>query len=181
MKRIVVLLATMLLSFGLISAQNEVDIAVEGMVLDTLRVGVPATLDVYLANDYVLGGMSLGFQIWGTGATWSWNNVGGVGASGFVSLVDGTRLAGGDVFDMTGLLITEQDIDEAGRDTLMAGGVALMLGLPTGPLDHLYSYNFTPGGGADPDVGRADRPAAHPPAGPGRPGSRLGSVPGRRC
>jgi len=156
MKRIVVLLAILLLSFGLTQAANQVDIDVP-MIQDSLRIDAATTLDIYLENDLVLGGMSLGFQVWSPGtATWQWDNVGGLGTNtGCVTVVAGSRLdpaVGTGSFDMTGLLITEQNIDEAGRDTIMAGGVAMMKGLPTGPLDHLYSYNFIPGNTAGGDA-----------------------------
>jgi len=154
MKRIIVLLATMLLSFGLVNAANNVNIQISGVTDDSLRIGVAATLDVYLENDYVLGGMSLGFQVWSPdGATWAWNNVGGFGATTGCVTVEAGRLdpaVGTGSFDMTGLLVTEQNVDEAGRDTIMCGGVAMSKGLPIGPLAHLYSYNFLPGNPAGP-------------------------------
>ena len=135
MKRTVVLIATLLLSFGLFNAalaQDDVDIAVSSG--DTLWMGEAATLDISLANSYALGGMSLGFQCWSPdGATWAWNNVGGYGTNtGCVTLVPGSRMdpngdgSAMDVFDMTGMLVTEQDYDGMARDTIMCGGVSLM-------------------------------------------------------
>jgi hypothetical protein len=56
---------------------------------------------------------------------------------------------------MTGFLVTEQNIDEAGRDTIMCGGVAMIAGLPVGPMDHLYSYHFVPDNSVGPDAGDA--------------------------
>jgi hypothetical protein len=101
---------------------------------------------VYLENNYVLGGISLGVQVWSPdGAEWAWENVGGKGTlTGCVTTVVTSRLGTGSVFDMTGFLVTEQNIDELGRDTIMCGGVAMVAGLPVGPLDHLYSYHFIP-------------------------------------
>jgi hypothetical protein len=60
--------------------------------------------------------------------------------------VETSRLGDGSVFDMTGFLVTEQNVDGLDRDTIMAGGVAMNVGLPVGPLDHLYSYHFIAGG-----------------------------------
>jgi hypothetical protein len=149
MKRTVVLLATLLLSFGLIQGQvRNADIDVP-TIQDSLRIGVATTLDVSLENDYVLGGMSLGFEVFSPdGASWSWDNVGGLGTvTGCVTLVTSSRMGTGTVFDMTGFLVTEYDVDETGpRDVIMGGGVAMLQGLPAGPLDHLYSYHFTPDG-----------------------------------
>jgi hypothetical protein len=149
MKRTIVLLATLLLSFGLIQGQvRNADIDVP-TIQDSLRIGVATTLDVSLENDYVLGGMSLGFEVFSPdGASWSWDNVGGLGTvTGCVTLVTSSRMGTGTVFDMTGFLVTEYDVDETGtRDVIMGGGVAMMQGLPAGPLDHLYSYHFTPDG-----------------------------------
>ena len=63
MKRTVVLLATLLLSFGLIQGQvRNVDIDVE-LTNDSLRIGQPSKLMISLEQDYVLGGMSLGFEV----------------------------------------------------------------------------------------------------------------------
>jgi hypothetical protein len=149
MKRTIVLLATLLLSFGLIQGQvRNADIDVP-TIQDSLRIGVATTLDVSLENDYVLGGMSLGFEVFSPdGASWSWDNVGGIGTvTGCVTLVTSSRMGTGSVFDMTGFLVTEYDVDETGtRDVIMGGGVAMLQGLPAGPLDHLYSYHFTPDG-----------------------------------
>ena len=169
MKRTIVLLATMLLSFGLISAQepNAVDIDIvtpDGT--DTLRIGVAAALDIYMANDYILGGLTLGIQVWADGdAAWSWEGGHAHGASGYVSSEYG-RMGDGSVFDMTGLLITEQDIDGLARDTILAGGVALMVGMPTGDLEHQYSYHFIPDGESDPAGHICFDSAFVPPAGP---------------
>jgi hypothetical protein len=153
MKRTVVLIATLLLSFGLFtvaSAQDDVDIQVSSG--DTLWMGEAATLDIYLANSYALGGMSLGFQCWSPdGALWAWNNVGGYGTNtGCVTLVPNSRIdpngdgSAMDVFDMTGMLVTEQNYNTTGRDTIMCGGVSLMASMATGPLQHMYSYHIIP-------------------------------------
>jgi hypothetical protein len=151
MKRIFISVFLILLIGSSAGAANQVDIRFGGMGVmdDTLRAGVPATLDIYLENDFILSGMGLGFQVWSPdGATWTWNGGNAHGASGYVSSGYG-RMGDGSVFDMTGLLVTEQNVDESGRDTLMCGGVALMQGLPIGPLEHMYSYHFIPDRGAN--------------------------------
>jgi hypothetical protein len=154
MKRIVVLLATLLLSFGLINAANQVNIQLVSSVdPDTLRIGQQSLLKVSLENDIKLGGMSLGFKIWSVAspdlATWDWAvaPVNPVGASSIVGIEPGSRIGPptGTAFDMTGLLVTEQDINEVSPDVIMCGGVALAQGLPIGPMQHMYSYYFIPG------------------------------------
>jgi hypothetical protein len=127
------------------SGANQVDFQITGLEADTFRVGVAARLDVWIENDYILGGMNLGVQFFSPdGANWKWDGGFEHGASGIVSSGYG-RMGDGSVFDMTGLLVTEQNIDETGRDTIMCGGVASESGgLQTGPLEHMYSMHFTP-------------------------------------
>ena len=135
-------------------AANQVDLQVSGFMQDTLRVGVPTNLDIYIENDYVLGGMSLGFKVWSPdGAFWRWNDVGGLGdITGCVTTVLSSRLGDGSVFDLTGFLVTEDDVDGTSPDIIMCGGVALSAGLPTGPLEHMYSMQFIPRACDWPDI-----------------------------
>jgi hypothetical protein len=138
MKRTIVLLATLLLSFGLISAQS--DIVTVSHVGDTIWTGSSSTFDVSLENSQLLGGMSLGLQISSPdGATWAWDAAGTHGTSLYVTEVAGTRMIG--AWDMTGLLITEEDVDGNLPDVIMAGGVALMVGMAAGPSEHMYSLH----------------------------------------
>ena len=144
MKRMLMITVMVCIIAGSANSANLVDIYVP-MIADSLRVGFSTTLDIYIENDFKLGGMSLGFQIWSPdGASWNWEDVGGFGAHGYVTSILTSRLGDGSVFDMTGILVTEQSIDELGRDSIMVGGVAMMRGLPTGPLEHMLSYHFTP-------------------------------------
>ena len=141
MKRIVVLLATLLLSFGLTQA-GTVSIAPggDGFINDTLRTqGQACQLDVSWDCDIAVFGASIGIEVYGLGgATWNWLGTGTHGASTIVTMVHDLDTD----FDMTGLLITEQDIDEAGADTIMAGGVAMFVGVANGTNALMYSYNF---------------------------------------
>jgi len=127
-------------------AANQVNFQISGGVDDSLRVGVPATIDIYLENDYVIYGMSLGFKIWSPdGAFWNWTNVGGLGATtGCVTTVPYSRLGDGSVFNMTGFDVIEYDVDGVSPDMIMCGGVANEGGIPTGPLEHMYSMHFEP-------------------------------------
>jgi hypothetical protein len=160
MKRIVVLLATLLLSFGLVNGANNVNITVGGMIQDSLRFGTPAQLNIWLASDFNIFGMSLGFEMWSPdGATWSWDPVAGAIGPDFgdslnvVTIVPGSRLLVPKVaFDMTGFLATEKNYDELGYDTIMCGGVANKNPLPLGALELMYKYNFTVGSGGASDI-----------------------------
>ncbi len=157
MKRLIMLLALSFLFAVIAGAANQVDIRYGGIgyIQDTMYTNYQnVELQVWIENDDILGGMSLGFQVWSPdGATWEWTDVGEYGdLTGCVTTVLSSRLGDGSVFDMTGLLVTEQNIDETGRDTIMCGGVALMSGLPPGPLQHMYSYHFMAGGVAEGEV-----------------------------
>ncbi len=144
MKRLLMLSAIIFTIAASAYSANLVDMQVQTMG-DTIHTAIPNALDIYIENDYLLGGMSLGFQVWSPdGASWVWNDVGGAGASGYVTTVLSSRMGDGSVFDMTGFLVTEQDIDESGRDTIMSGGVAMAVGLAPGPLEHMFSLHFTP-------------------------------------
>jgi hypothetical protein len=167
MKRIVVLLATLLLSFGLCNAADEVDIATASgpgfADPDTIWIDGPSEFHIFLGNaDNALGGMSLGFAIGSPdGATWAWLEMPGgytdetPGAEPrCVTMIPGTRLDIGspagtsgdnvaDAFDMTGLLVTmRKPLTGSGADSIMVGGVSLMKNLPAGGLEHMLTYNF---------------------------------------
>jgi hypothetical protein len=152
MKRLTIIFISLFLIAGPAAAyDNAVDVRVGGLgfMNDTIRTGFPVEFQFYIENDFRLAGMSLGFQIWSPdGATWSWEDVGGLGNNtGCVTIEPGCRLGeNGSNFDMTGLVVTEQNINELGRDTIMCGGVAMMKGIAPGPLQHMYNYHFIAGG-----------------------------------
>jgi hypothetical protein len=150
MKRTVVLLATLLLSFGLINAQvdyGEVNLVLggAGFLNDTIRIDLETELQIHMLNDTELGGMSLGIETTSPdGATWTWSTAYSIPnlTNGMVSAGYG-RMLDGSTFDMTGLLVTQADVDGVSPDVIMCGGVAMMAGVPIGPLEHQYSYHFT--------------------------------------
>jgi len=117
-----------------------------GSPAETLFVGSKYIIRTFVGNDFVLGGLSLGFRIYtGDGITWSWlaqpegYPSGGTQA---VTVVPGSRLdPPQDVLDMTGLIITEQDMDGVPPDTIMFGGVSMMYGLPAGPIEPLVNFH----------------------------------------
>ncbi|MDD4050864.1 MAG: T9SS type A sorting domain-containing protein [candidate division Zixibacteria bacterium] len=72
MKRLIVLLATLLLSFGLVYGANVVEI--KSSFGDTIRYGVGGSLDVWLTNDAQVGGFQFPMIITGAGGvTWTYN------------------------------------------------------------------------------------------------------------
>jgi hypothetical protein len=147
-----IFLLTLALAVGLAAvpsmAVNLVDIRAN-TIEDTIGVGFASSFDIYIENDIVLGGINLGFRVWSPdGAIWIWNRTCTNGSSLFC-VVPGSR-ADGCVWDVTGLQIIEQDVDEISPDTIGLAGTAMSCGLQPGPLEHMYSAHFTPG---DPGYG----------------------------
>ncbi len=127
----------------------HVDVAKSGVVYDTLYVGGEYQLRYWIENDFILGGMCIVYEVWSDdGVTFKWMpQPDGLGAATkCVTIVPGSRMGDGSVFDMTGLLITEADVDMQGSDVIMFGGVAMMVGLPIGPLEHMVSWHISPTG-----------------------------------
>ncbi len=154
MKRLIVLLATLLLSFGLISAENRVDVTLSGAGFDndTIRIGMPVTYDVALENDELLGGLSLGFTFTSPdGVDFAWNNVGGLDpTNGMFTVPAGCRMdPPGSIWDLGGLQIAEQDLDGVLPDTILFGGAALSGGLPVGASQVMAQMSFTTDVGED--------------------------------
>ncbi len=114
---------------------------------DTLYLGGAYQFRVWIANDFRVSGMSLGFRITSDdGVTWQWESrPDGRGSLQAVTVYPGSRLGypEGSAFDMTHLLATEVDVDGVSPDTLMAGGVAMMVGLATGPSEPMYGMHFS--------------------------------------
>ncbi|MEE9442477.1 MAG: T9SS type A sorting domain-containing protein [candidate division Zixibacteria bacterium] len=169
MKRLIVLLATLLLSFGLTYGQTQNMVSLkaceDGKItepLDTLRTGIASSFVVALENDQLLGGMGLGFVIWSDdGATWTWNDTGNskpgppsTATEFYVRKLAGTRMSvdgDDDIWDMGGFLVTYKDVDNVSPDSIMVGGVAMYVGLPVGPLEDMVELLGIPGGTVDPD------------------------------
>jgi hypothetical protein len=88
--------------------------------------------------------MSLGFKVWTDDAiTWQWIDVGGYGAHGAVTVNQWSRLyPPSEVFDMTGFIVTEADVNGVSPDVIMSGGVAMYNGIPPGPLEQMYSMHM---------------------------------------
>ncbi len=126
-----------------------------GAVIYTEDAGTPILYRVEMAleNDIALGGISLGLIFSGdAGLMINWESqVDGWGEggqnSGFQAVtVDGTRLnpaQSGGSFDLTGLLVTEHDIDSIPSDEILLGGASLFGSMPIGPMEQTFSYYFT--------------------------------------
>jgi hypothetical protein len=145
-----------LIAFGSnVMAADAVDLRMTcGGQNDTIRPDVPTTFDIHIENSFELYGIDIGFQIWSPdGATWQWDaqpNGHGV-TKACVTLVPFSRMDPNgdgyayDVFDMTGLMVYERNMDETGRDTIGMEGVSVMRYMTIGPLEHMLSLHFIPG------------------------------------
>ena len=158
MKRLVVLLAVMLLSFGLTNAINQVKITHN--LGDTIWQGQAGWFIASYGNDVKLGGVSNGFKITSTdGVTWTYDEAGGFPiASGnvlgpkFVKGIAGSRWmsgasADGSCWDLGGTLINNGLVPAQ----FLVGGAALGAGLNIGPLQPMLEFHITAGGMAQGD------------------------------
>jgi hypothetical protein len=94
------------------------------------------TLEIWIANDQLLGSMSFGLTIyWDPAVTITWNM-----SHGSAPPLDEHGRAVG-AWDLTGLL-NVNDFDNISPDNIGVGGAAIMLGLPSGPSEFCYSLEF---------------------------------------
>jgi len=155
MKRIVVLLATLLLSFGLTNAANNVQVTAAGNLDgDTLRADVAGKFVVGIENDGALGGISLGFIIDGS-ATYVMNDAGGfpgispATSPKFLKGIAGTRwmtaaAVDGSCWDLGGTNVTYDPAATAPVDKQwLVGGAALGAGLGAGPMQDMLEAYYT--------------------------------------
>lgn len=145
------------MTFGIIKAADYVEIR----MADTARAGEVSTFDVYIENDEVWTGFSVGWIFTSPdGATWTWNNVEGWGPRGegtgsaCVTEIEKSRLYPIEkVFDMTKLMVKENNTDGKTPDSILIGATRLMgTGLAIGKLQHMISFSFIP---EIPDDGKA--------------------------
>ena len=117
---------------------------------DTIRTGYPTEFKVGIANDVVLKGFNLGFKIWSPDdVRWSWLDVGGYGPSGLgtgkacVTVEEGSRIyPPEEIFDLTGLVVVEEDVDGTSPDILIVGGEGSEGRIGIGGYQHILSLNF---------------------------------------
>ena len=147
------LLATALPAFAINRVSIKLTEPGQTAAVETAIVGHPYEIKISLGNDYILGGMQLGFTIYSPeGASWTLDaQPDGYGPDGyqtggqFITVASGCRMDPPEtVWDMSGLAIIETDVDGQSPDLLFIGGVANNNGLPTGTMQHMLSIHFTP-------------------------------------
>jgi len=112
---------------------------------DTIIVGDIYEFQLFIENDVYWFGMQYGIQIYSPeNASWTWNfYASGFGPTQLVNVVPGCRMdPPATVWDMTSLLVTEQNVDGISPDSLLMGGLAMNNGLPPGPYEHMMSLNI---------------------------------------
>lgn len=161
-------LTVMLMSFGISQAADSVAVALYN-VTDGVYVTNGETIyaedisnntklyrvEMSLENDVVLGGMSLGLEFAGDAelhVNWEpqvggWEIVGAPGVDWALVVEPGARFdpaqGGTGSFDMTGLLVTAQNIDSLAPDSIILGGLSMMNGYAAGPMDLTFNYYFS--------------------------------------
>jgi len=131
-----------------VSAENFVDLTARSG--DTLWGDLPAIIDISIANDETIAGLSMGFGIFPPdGATWILDEAAGFATwppgPDFVKGIAGSRwmtasASDGSCWDQGGTSVT---LDEAYSDFLI-GGSALGSGLNPGPLEAMLEVHLTP-------------------------------------
>jgi len=143
---ILLLLATPVMAWYVVYTDVVSEISPD-VPVDTLFIGAEYAFRTHVSSDYYIGYLYLGFQIsTEDGIIWSWKaQPGGYPADGSqaVTVIPGSRIDPAEyTLDMTGLLVTEQDIDGSSPDTIMWFGVAMAHGIPSGPLEPMTKMHF---------------------------------------
>ncbi|MEZ5357993.1 MAG: dockerin type I domain-containing protein [Candidatus Zixiibacteriota bacterium] len=146
MHRLLTSLCVILVLSSAILADNVVDIGISHFSLtdsDTMYGGKDVAFEIYYENDESLGGLSTGFVIWSPdGAHWQWQDVGGYGASGAVTVNPCSRLYPPEqVLNLGGMQVLEKSCDNILPDSILVGGSSLSTGMAAGPLQHMISLN----------------------------------------
>ena len=127
--------------------------AVTGQPVDTIYAGIGGVFRIWVKNTVDLGGMSLGFKIWSDdGTTWIWKSQPsgwgptgqGTGLSCVTVALDSRMDPPDSIWDMSGLLITEKNMNGISPDTIQVGGISMLSSLAAGPLEHMISLHFEP-------------------------------------
>ena len=151
MKRTFVLLATLLLSFGLINAANKVTPIMNPDTAWT-NAGQETLCEFWIENDIQWHGFTSGFQTTSTtgGVTWTWiTEPDGYGPFGPGTGISTTRIIAGtridplsDTFDGV-LLVKESDTDGASPDSIMFGANRQFdPGMAPGSAEAMLSWRF---------------------------------------
>jgi len=112
---------------------------------DTIVTNCPFTINVAIENDVLWYDFSLTFRIYSPdGASWIWVSQGsrGYGTQGYVTLIPGCRMDPVHTIWDFGFLITEQNVDGVGSDTMLVGGVSNAGGMPLGPKQDMFQFNL---------------------------------------
>ncbi|MCK5126002.1 MAG: T9SS type A sorting domain-containing protein [candidate division Zixibacteria bacterium] len=164
--KMLMLLVVVLMAFGFAQAADSVAVALynvtdgvavtNGDDLHTVNGGGTPILyrfEMSLENSFALGGISLGTVFSSDGALKiNWEaQAGGWGAGGIdsgiaaVIVEAGVRLdpAKTGSFDLTGLLVAEQDVDSTAPDEVLLGGASLFNSMAIGAMEHTFSFYFT--------------------------------------
>ncbi len=116
---------------------------------------IPYQLRVNIENDIALGGISLGMRIWSDdGVIWQYEaQPDGIGPGGpntgeaAVTVIPGCRIDPADsIFDLTGLIVTEKDVDGIADDTIVFGGITIFDSVSQGPMEPIIAVHFIVGG-----------------------------------
>jgi hypothetical protein len=115
---------------------------------DTIYIGGDYEFRFWIQNDVKWGGMNFTLKFWSDdGIAWRWlaqsEGYGKITSS--ATVVPGSRMyPPRQIFDLSGFQIEERDMDGVSPDFLCFGGVAMMAGLPVGPMEHMVSFHFRP-------------------------------------
>jgi hypothetical protein len=153
--RLILIIGAIIVFVASAQAANTVfvDAVVSGetQAADTIYLGGQYQFRVWLENDFTLFALQIGMRVYSpTGATWTWvTQPDGYGPEGqgsggqYVTVVPGCRMDPPDtVWDMSGLIVAEKNMDGVSPDTVFPGGMAIWNGLPVGALEHMLSYHF---------------------------------------
>lgn len=146
-----------------ISACVTIDATIAGQTqpFDTLYIGGHYTVRISILNSITLGGVSMGFWLQSEdnlGIEWiscpdGYGPLGQGTGHASLTVIPGSRIdPPDDVFDLTGILITEQDMEGNFPDTVLVGGASLFAGIEPGPLEPMMALHFTPKGPWQPGV-----------------------------
>jgi hypothetical protein len=169
-------LAAIFLLSSLSFSDNAIDIGHQvcgifnppGYPMDTIWAGgTPSSIDIYIENDQLLGGIEIAYKIWSPdGATWDWDSaileiipIPDTDPPEFdttwsiVTVTAGSRMyPASEVWDDAGLQVDEINIDGAGYDTICISGLSTLNGLPPGLMERQLLLHLTTGGVAESQV-----------------------------
>lgn len=132
-----------------------IDIARVGQTqsADTLYSGFEYEVRLWVKNEVILGGISLGFRFdWDSAVAVTWMpQADGYGPDGqgtglaCVTVVDDCRMdPPDDVWDLGGFIVNEINMDSQSPDTILLGGASFNGRFYEGEMEHMMSFHFKP-------------------------------------